>query len=203
MSANTRDYHERLSAFMTEYVFPAEATYESYRSAAGPDDHSVPPIIEELKTKAKARGLWNLFLPAASGLTILEYAPLAELSGWSVELAPEALNCSAPDSGITEILHMFGSDEQRERWLQPLLDGAIRSAFSMTEPAVASSDARNIETTIASDGAAGIGDDTPLARLYGLHRAMRIFDGPDEVHMRTVARTEIGREKTTFAMAVT
>ncbi|KZS74057.1 acyl-CoA dehydrogenase [Mycobacterium kansasii] len=152
MSATAVDYHQRLSDFMTEHVFPAESDYERYRHESGPDDHTVPPIIEELKIKAKERGLWNLFLPAESGLTNLEYAPLAELTGWSLEIAPEALNCAAPDTGNMEILHMFGTDEQRRQWLQPLLDGEIRSAFSMTEPAVASSDARNIETTISRDG---------------------------------------------------
>ncbi|KZS58992.1 acyl-CoA dehydrogenase [Mycobacterium ostraviense] len=157
MSAKAVDYHQRLSDFMTEHVFPAESDYERYRNEAGPDDHTVPPIIEELKIKAKERGLWNLFLPAESGLTNLEYAPLAELTGWSLEIAPEALNCAAPDTGNMEILHMFGTDEQRRQWLQPLLDGEIRSAFSMTEPAVASSDARNIETTIARDGDDGDG----------------------------------------------
>jgi acyl-CoA dehydrogenase len=403
MSDKAKDYHKRLSDFMTEYVFPAEAEYDRYRQEAGPHDHTLPPIVEELKTKAKERGLWNLFLPAESDLTNLEYAPLAELTGWSVEIAPEALNCAAPDTGNMEILHMFGTEEQRNQWLRPLLDGEIRSAFSMTEPAVASSDARNIETTIARDGdnyvingrkwwtsgaadprcqvlivmgrtnpdaashqqqsmilvpvgtagvtivrstpvfgwqdqhghceviydnaqvpasnllgdegagfaiaqarlgpgrihhcmralgaaeralalmadrarnrvafgrplaeqgvvqqsiaksrneldqarllcekaawtidqhgnraahllvsqikavapevacnvidraiqvhgAAGVSDDTPLARLYGWHRAMRIFDGPDEVHLRTIARAEIGREKSAFAAAVT
>ncbi|ORV58125.1 acyl-CoA dehydrogenase [Mycobacterium fragae] len=152
MSAKASDYHKRLSDFMTEYVFPAEAEYDRYRHEAGPNDHTVPPIVEELKTKAKERGLWNLFLPAESGLTNVDYAPLAELTGWSVEIAPEAINCAAPDTGNMEILHMFGTEEQRKQWLQPLLDGEIRSGFSMTEPAVASSDARNIETTIARDG---------------------------------------------------
>ena len=403
MSAKAQDYHKRLSAFMTEFVFPAEAEYERYRLKAGPNDHSVPPIIEELKVLAKERGLWNLFLPAISGLTNLEYAPLAELSGWSMEIAPEVLNCAAPDTGNMETLHLFATEEQRKQWLQPLLDGEIRSAFSMTEPAVASSDARNIETTMLRDGddyiingrkwwtsgaadprckilivmgrtnpdaashqqqsmvlvpidtpgvtvvrstpvfgwqdqhghcevvydnvrvpasnllgeegggfaiaqarlgpgrihhcmraigvaeralalmvdraqkrvafgkplaeqgvirqqiaqsrneidqarlltekaawtidqhgnkearnlvaqikavapqmacnvidraiqvhgAAGVSDDTPLARLYGWHRAMRIFDGPDEVHMRSIARAELGREKSAFASAVT
>ncbi|MGH3542463.1 MAG: acyl-CoA dehydrogenase family protein [Mycobacterium sp.] len=403
MSAKASDYHKRLADFMTEYVFGAEAEYDRHRHEAGPHDHTVPPVIEDLKTTAKERGLWNLFLPAESGLTNLEYAPLAELTGWSMEIAPEALNCAAPDTGNMEILHMFGTDQQRKQWLQPLLDGAIRSAFSMTEPAVASSDARNIETTIARDGgdyvinghkwwtsgaadprcnvlivmgrtnpdaashqqqsmilvpvdtagvtivrstpvfgwqdqhghceviydnvrvpaanllgeegggfaiaqarlgpgrihhcmralgaaeralalmanrarnrvafgrplaeqgvvqqsiaksrneidqarllcekaawtidqhgnkaahllvsqikavapqvacdvidraiqvhgAAGVSDDTPLARLYGWHRSMRIFDGPDEVHLRTIARAEIGREKSAFVAAVT
>ena len=99
---------------------------------------------------AKDRGLWNLFLPVESGLTNLEYAPLAELTGWSMEIAPEAINCAAPDTGNMETLHLFATEEQRKQWLEPLLDGEIRSAFAMTEPAVASSDARNIETPIAA-----------------------------------------------------
>ena len=381
----------------------AEASYERYRSEKGPGDHTVPPVLEELKKLARERGLWNLFLPSVSGLTNTDYAPLAELTGWSMELAPEATNCAAPDTGNMETLHLFATEQQRKQWLQPLLAGEIRSAFSMTEPAVASSDARNIETSIVRDGsdyvingrkwwtsgasdprckilivmgrtnpdaashqqqsmvlvpvdtpgvtivrstpvfgwqdqhghcevvydnvrvptdnlldqegsgfaiaqarlgpgrihhcmralgaaeralaltvdrarnrvafgkplaeqgvvresiaksrneidqarllcekaawtidqhgnkaahllvsqikavapkvacdvidraiqvhgAAGVSDDTPLARLYSWHRAMRIFDGPDEVHMRTVARAEIGREKSAFAAAVT
>ncbi|MDT5300251.1 MAG: acyl-CoA dehydrogenase [Mycobacterium sp.] len=406
MSAKGQDYHKRLTEFMTEFVFPAEASYDAYRHEKGPDDHTVPPVVEELKLKAKERGLWNLFLPSESGLTNLEYAPLAELTGWSMELAPEATNCAAPDTGNMETLHLFGNEEQSKQWLEPLLNGEIRSAFAMTEPAVASSDARNIQTTIERDdsgsgdyvingrkwwisgaadprckilivmgrtnpdaashqqqsmilvpvdtpgvsierslpvfgwqdqhghcevsfdnvrvpvgnlldeegsgfaiaqarlgpgrihhcmraigvaeralalmvdrvnsriafgkplaeqgvvqqqvaqsrneidqarllchkaawvidekgnkearnevamikavapqmacnvidraiqvhGAAGISDDTVLARLYGWHRAMRLFDGPDEVHMRSIARAELGREKTAFAAAVT
>jgi acyl-CoA dehydrogenase len=373
MSAKASDYHKRLSEFIIEYVFPAEAEYDRYRHEAGPHDHTVPPIIEELKTKAKAAGLWNLFLPAESGLTNLEYAPLAELTGWSLEIAPEAINCAAPDTGNMETLHLFATEEQRKQWLEPLLNGEIRSGFSMTEPAVASSDARNIETSIVRDGAeaashqqqsmvlvpidtpgvtvvrstsvfgyqdqpghseivydnvrvpvsnllgeegagfaiaqarlgpgrihhcmralggaeralalmvyrantriafgrpladqglvqqaiaksrneidqarllcekaawtidqhgnkaahllvsqikavapqvacdvidraiqvhgaAGVSEDTALARLYAWHRAMRIFDGPDEVHMRSIARAEISREQSAFAAAVT
>jgi acyl-CoA dehydrogenase len=406
MSAKGQDYHKRLTDFMTEFVFPAEASYDAYRHEKGPDDHTVPPVVEELKLKAKERGLWNLFLPSESGLTNLEYAPLAELTGWSMELAPEATNCAAPDTGNMETLHLFANEEQSKQWLEPLLNGEIRSAFAMTEPAVASSDARNIQTTIERDdsgsgdyvingrkwwisgaadprckilivmgrtnpdaashqqqsmilvpvdtpgvsierslpvfgwqdqhghcevsfdnvrvpvgnlldeegsgfaiaqarlgpgrihhcmraigvaeralalmvdrvnsriafgkplaeqgvvqqqvaqsrneidqarllchkaawvidekgnkearnevamikavapqmacnvidraiqvhGAAGISDDTVLARLYGWHRAMRLFDGPDEVHMRSIARAELGREKTAFAAAVT
>ncbi|GJF08241.1 acyl-CoA dehydrogenase [Mycolicibacterium cyprinidarum] len=403
MSAKGQDYHDRLADFMTELVFPAEVQYERYRADAGPDDHTVPPIVEDLKVAARERGLWNLFLPAESGLTNVEYAPLAELSGWSMELAPEALNCAAPDTGNMETLHLFATEDQRKQWLEPLLNGEIRSAFAMTEPAVASSDARNIETTMLRDGgdyvingrkwwisgaadprckilivmgrtnpdaashqqqsmilvpietpgvsverslpvfgwqdqhghceisfdnvrvpasnllheegsgfaiaqarlgpgrihhcmraigvaeralalmvdrvnkriafgkplaeqgvvqqqvalsrneidqarllchkaawtidkhgnkgarnevamikavapqmacnvidraiqvhgAAGVSDDTPLARLYGWHRAMRLFDGPDEVHMRSIARAELGREKSAFATAVT
>ncbi len=152
MSAKAQDYHDRLSAFMTEFVFPAETSYENYRHQAGPDDHTVPPIVEELKRKAKERGLWNLFLPPESGLTNLDYAQLAELTGWSMEIAPEATNCAAPDTGNMETLHLFATEQQRKQWLEPLLAGEIRSAFAMTEPAVASSDARNIETTIERDG---------------------------------------------------
>jgi acyl-CoA dehydrogenase len=152
MSAKGADYHQRLTGFMVEEVFPAEKSYDEYRAAAGPGDFTVPPVVEELKKKAKQRGLWNLFLPAESGLTNLEYAPLAELSGWSTEIAPEAINCAAPDTGNMEVLHMFGTDEQKQQWLEPLLKGEIRSAFSMTEPAVASSDARNIQTSIVRDG---------------------------------------------------
>ena len=152
MSAKASDYHKRLTEFMTDYVFPAEADYDKYREEAGPHDHTVPPVIEELKIKARAAGLWNLFLPAESGLTNLDYAPLAELTGWSLEIAPESLNCAAPDTGNMETLHLFATEEQRKRWLEPLLSGEIRSAFSMTEPAVASSDARNIETSIVRDG---------------------------------------------------
>ncbi|MGB3483473.1 MAG: acyl-CoA dehydrogenase family protein [Mycobacterium sp.] len=151
MSAKAQDYHERLTAFMTEHVIPAEASYDAFREEAGRGDFTVPPVVEDLKNRARELGLWNLFLPAVSGLTNLEYAPLAELSGWSMEIGPEALNCAAPDTGNMETLHLFATPEQRTRWLEPLLAGEIRSAFSMTEPAVASSDARNIETTIVRD----------------------------------------------------
>jgi acyl-CoA dehydrogenase len=152
MSTKAADYHKRLTEFLTDHVLPAEAEYERYRREAGADDHTVPPVVEELKVLAKERGLWNLFLPAASGLANVEYAPLAELTGWSINIAPEALNCSAPDTGNMETLHRFATQQQRTQWLEPLLAGEIRSAFSMTEPAVASSDARNIETTIVPDG---------------------------------------------------
>jgi len=152
MSAKAADYHQRLTEFMVDEVFPAEKSYDEYRAEAGRADFTVPPVVEELKTKAKALGLWNLFLPAESGLTNLEYAPLAELSGWSTEIAPEAINCAAPDTGNMEVLHMFGTPAQKQQWLSPLLAGEIRSAFSMTEPAVASSDARNIQTEIVRHG---------------------------------------------------
>jgi alkylation response protein AidB-like acyl-CoA dehydrogenase len=263
MSAKAQDYLQRLSEFMVEHVLPAEAEYRRYRVEVGPADHTVPPIVEELKLLAKNRGLWDLFLPTISGLTNLEYAPLAEKSGWSIDVAPEALNYAAPDTGDIETLHLFATPEQRAQWLEPLLAGKIRSGFAMTEPAVASSDARNIETTIAQArlgpgrihhclravGAAEralmmlvdratkrmpfgkplsdqgvvresiaesrneidqvrlLGEkaawaiDT-LSRLRSWHRAMRLFDGPDEVHMRTIARAEIQRPRSALAEAV-
>jgi acyl-CoA dehydrogenase len=142
----------RLVEFMHEHVFPAEAEYHASREQAGPGDHTVPPVVERLKEIARERGLWNLFLPAESGIGQLDYAGLAEISGWSLELAPEAMNCQAPDTGNMELLHLFGTPDQQETWLRPLLDGQIRSAFSMTEPQVASSDATNIETRIERDG---------------------------------------------------
>ncbi len=140
--------------FVKERVIPAEAVYRRQMEESGDPDHH-PEIVEDLKTEARAQGLWNLFLPDpedGGGLSVLEYAPVAEWTGWSPEIAPETMNCNAPDTGNMEILHMFGTGEQKERWLAPLLDGAIRSSFSMTEPAVASSDATNISTRIETDG---------------------------------------------------
>jgi acyl-CoA dehydrogenase len=154
LSERAERLRAELAEFMDGEVFPAEATYAAQRAElAGTDSpNSLPAVVEELKTKARARGLWNLFLPAVSGLTNVEYATLAEQTGWSVEIAPEALNCSAPDTGNMEVLEMFGSSEQRHTWLGPLLDGTIRSGFAMTEPDVASSDANNIHTRIERDG---------------------------------------------------
>ena len=151
-SARALEVREQLVDFMHTKVFPAEAAYEAHRAEKGPHDSSVPPIVEELKAEAKSRGLWNLFLPAESGLSQLDYAGLAEITGWSLHLAPEATNGQAPDTGNMELLHMFATEEQSERWLTPLLNGEIRSAFAMTEPDVASSDATNIQTTITRDG---------------------------------------------------
>ena len=151
-SAKVEDLSATLMTFLNDRVLPAEAEYDAYRHAAGPDDHTVPPVVEQLKVEARALGLWNLFLPDISGLTNLEYAPLAEISGWSVDILPEAMNCQAPDTGNMEILHMFGTAAQKARWLAPLLDGTIRSGFAMTEPQVASSDATNIECSIVRDG---------------------------------------------------
>ena len=152
LSTRGRELRDRLVGFVNERVFPAERDYHHHRLERGPQDHTVPPVVEELKAEAKRRGLWNLFLPAESGVSQLDYASLAEITGWSLHLAPEAINGQAPDTGNMELLHLFGSTEQKARWLQPLLDGSIRSAFAMTEIAVASSDATNIETTIRRDG---------------------------------------------------
>jgi acyl-CoA dehydrogenase len=152
LSPAAQELRESLVTFMDEHVYPAEAEYAAYRRAAGPGDHTVPPVMGRLSRIARSLGLWNLFLPAQSGLTNAEYAQLAELAGRSPYLAPQAMNCSAPDTGNMELLHLFGSYEQKDRWLAPLLDGRIRSGFSMTEPDVASSDARNIRTSIVRDG---------------------------------------------------
>jgi acyl-CoA dehydrogenase len=155
LSPKTTEYAAKLQAFMDSEVFPAEAIYHLQREQllAEGKPHALPAIVEELKTKAKALGLWNLFLPHyGHGLSVTDYATLAEITGWSPDLAPEAINCAAPDTGNMELLDMFGTDEQKKQWLQPLLDGQIRSAFAMTEPAVASSDARNIQTQIVKDG---------------------------------------------------
>jgi len=149
-----KDFQERLLAFMDERIYPAEAVFEQQMRESG-DPHFHPPIMEELKEEARRRGLWNLFHPYEEwgpGLLNAEYAPLAEIMGRSPHLAPEATNCNAPDTGNMEVLTLFGTDEHKERWLKPLLDGEIRSAFGMTEPAVASSDATNIETRIERDG---------------------------------------------------
>jgi len=150
-SPRAEEHLGRLQAFMDECVYPAEPVYAEQRRAAGYGDHTVPHVVEELKVEARARGLWNLFLPDLSGLSVSDYAHLAEVMGRSVHLAPEATNCSAPDTGNMEVLHMFGTPAQRQRWLAPLLEGEIRSAFAMTEPDVASSDATNIRTRIRRD----------------------------------------------------
>ncbi|MGC5379728.1 acyl-CoA dehydrogenase family protein [Micromonospora sp. DT68] len=149
----TEELRDELTRFLNEHVYPAEAVHAE-QVAAG-DPWSRTPVLAELKAEARRRGLWNLFLPDpryGAGLTNLQYAPLAELTGRSPHLAPEAVNCAAPDTGNMELLAEFGSEAQRKRWLMPLLEGEIRSAFCMTEPDVASSDATNIATRITRDG---------------------------------------------------
>ncbi|GAA0472907.1 acyl-CoA dehydrogenase family protein [Streptomyces olivaceiscleroticus] len=152
--ARTQELREQLLAFMDEHVYPAEQVAHEQRAAlASPWD--TPAVVEELKAEARKQGLWNLFLPDAehgAGLTNLQYAPLAEITGRSPQLAPTALNCAAPDTGNMEVLAQFGNEAQQKQWLEPLLAGEIRSAFAMTEPEVASSDATNITTHIERDG---------------------------------------------------
>ncbi len=151
-SPRTTELRERLAAFMDAHVYPAERVVQELAQASS--HAGLPPVIEELKAKAKSQGLWNLFLPDSghgAGLNNRDYAPLAELMGRS-PIGPEVFNCSAPDSGNMEILARYGTEAQKARWLVPLLEGRIRSCFSMTEPAVASSDATNIEAEIRRDG---------------------------------------------------
>jgi acyl-CoA dehydrogenase len=152
-----KELRERLLAFMDERVYPAESVYEEQMAALG-DPHGHPQIVEDLKAEARERGLWNLFLPhrtewTPDPLSNVDYAHLAEISGRSMDLAPEAMNCSAPDTGNMEVLALFGTPQQQDQWLVPLLEGRIRSAFAMTEPDVASSDATNIQLRIERDGA--------------------------------------------------
>jgi acyl-CoA dehydrogenase len=154
---STQEWCKRLHDFMDSCIYPAETVYaqQAVEAARAGDPWHRPAVLEELKAEARQRGLWNLFLaghPEGAGLTNLQYAPLAEITGRSAKLAPEALNCAAPDTGNMELLADFGSPQQQERWLRPLLDGEIRSAFCMTEPDVASSDATNISTRIERSG---------------------------------------------------
>jgi acyl-CoA dehydrogenase len=152
-SVRTKEYLGRLQAFMDAHVLPSEPVFAE-QLASAPSRWAIPPVMEELKTKARREGLWNLFLPESEygpGLTNLEYAPLCELMGTS-PIAPEVFNCSFPDTGNMEVLVRYGTDAQKKEWLAPLLEGTIRSAFAMTEPDVASSDATNIQASITRDG---------------------------------------------------
>lgn len=156
--ARTAELTGRVRAFLDERVLPAEPELDA-QLAASPDDWSPPPVVRDLQAAAREQGLWNLFLPGGgpagdrgAGLTNLQYAPLAELTGWSPRLAPAAFNCAAPDTGNMELLAHFGTPDQQREWLDPLLDARIRSAFCMTEPGVASSDASQVGTRIRRDG---------------------------------------------------
>jgi acyl-CoA dehydrogenase len=155
-SARSLELQQEVARFLDEFIYPAEHVFEAQAAAnrAAGTPFRTPEVLAGLKEEARRRGLWNLFLPAegGAGLSVLDYAPIAELSGRSGAIAPEAMNCAAPDTGNMELLAMFASDEQRAQWLDPLLRGEIRSCFSMTEPAVASSDATNIALTITADG---------------------------------------------------
>lgn len=153
--ARTEELRTSMLDFMDEFIYPSESVFESQLAAA--DNRwawDSVPVLGELRAEARSRGLWNLFLPgeAGGGLTNLQYATIAEISGRSIHIAPAAMNCAAPDTGNMEVLEMFGTPEQKAQWLEPLLDGTIRSAFAMTEPDVASSDATNIATSIVRDG---------------------------------------------------
>ncbi|MEO7720464.1 MAG: acyl-CoA dehydrogenase family protein, partial [Pseudolysinimonas sp.] len=151
--ARTTELIATLTDFLETEVYPAEAELLTELEAT-PGVWSEPAVVARLRASARARGLWNLFLPGArgAGLTNLQYAPLAELTGRSIRLAPAALNCAAPDTGNMELLAEFATDAQKTEWLEPLLSAQIRSSFCMTEPDVASSDATNIETSIVRDG---------------------------------------------------
>ena len=159
LSERARDLHRRVADFQRDAIEPAEAEYFAHLAQSG-QRWTIPTVMEKLKAQARSAGLWNLFLPDSkhgSGLSNLDYAPLAEIMGRS-PIAPEVFNCNAPDTGNMEVLAQYGSPAQQERWLKPLLAGEIRSAFAMTEPAVASSDATNIATRIARDGNAYVID---------------------------------------------
>jgi acyl-CoA dehydrogenase len=176
LSDRAKELRESLLAFMDERVYPAEPEWAA--AVNGPDGpHVHPPVIEELKAEAQRRGLWNLFLPDdehGAGLSNCDYAPLAEIMG-RTRIASEACNCSAPDTGNMEVLHQFGTEAQKERWLRPLLDGEIRSAFAMTEPAVASSDATNIALRIERDGDEYVLNGRKWWTTNALHPNLRIL----------------------------
>ncbi|MFF0148628.1 acyl-CoA dehydrogenase [Amycolatopsis sulphurea] len=156
-SQRSLEYQEKLLDFMDRHIYPAEPVYAEQMAESG-DANFDPPVLKSLKAEAKARGLWNLFHPHESeewgspGLSNLDYAPLAEIMGRSPQIAPEAMNCNAPDTGNMEVLQLFGTDEHKKQWLRPLLAGEIASAFAMTEPAVASSDATNVRLRMDADG---------------------------------------------------
>jgi acyl-CoA dehydrogenase len=166
----------KLSVFMDSHVYPAEAVYDEQMGGAG-DPHFHPPVLEDLKAEARKRGLWNLFYPSRErepALTNLEYAPLAEIMGRS-HLASEACNCAAPDTGNIEVHALFGTDEHKERYLKPLLEGRIRSAFAMTEPAVASSDATNVEMAMVPEGNGYLLNGRKWFASNGMHPHCRVL----------------------------
>ncbi|MEU4494139.1 acyl-CoA dehydrogenase family protein [Streptomyces sp. NBC_00210] len=175
-SDRAKKYQADLLEFMDSHIYPAEAVYHEQMCASG-DPHFHPPILEELKAEARGRGLWNLFHPHAEwgpGLTNLEYAPLAEIMGRS-HIASEACNCNAPDTGNMEVLTLFGSDEHKEKYLGPLLDGTMASAFAMTEPRVASSDATNIELRMERDGDEYVLNGRKWFASNALHRNCKVL----------------------------
>jgi len=176
ISERARRYQSELCEFMDSHVYPAERVYDEQMRASG-DPHFHPPILEELKLQARTRGLWNLFYPHPDwgpGLTNLEYAPLGEIMGRSY-IAPEVCNCSAPDTGNMELFTLFGTKEHKERYLKPLLDGTIRSAFAMTEPQVASSDATNVEMSMVRDGDDYVVNGRKWFTSNGMHRNCKVL----------------------------
>jgi acyl-CoA dehydrogenase len=176
LSERAQQYQSDLLEFMDSHIYPSEAVYDEQMREAG-DPHFHPPILEDLKAEARKRGLWNLFHPHPEwgpGLTNLEYAPLAEVMGRS-HLASEACNCSAPDTGNMEVLTLFGTEEHKERYLKPLLDGKIRSAFAMTEPGVASSDATNVEMSMVRDGDDYVLNGRKWFASNGMHRNCKVL----------------------------
>ena len=176
-SARASDLIARVEAFMTEHVYPTEGRFEAEVAGAATGEFNWPPLLDELKSRARAEGLWNLFLPdphIGAGLSNTDYAPLAEIMG-RVYWASEVFNCSAPDTGNMEVLHMYGSPAQQQRWLQPLLAGEIRSAFCMTEPDVASSDATNIATRIRRDGDSYVVTGRKWWTTNGMHPKLAIL----------------------------
>lgn len=176
LTDRAKKYREDLLDFMDAHVYPAEAVYDEQMRESG-DPHFQPPIVEELKAEAKRRGLWNLFHPhpgRGPGLTNLEYAPLAEIMGRS-HLASEACNCNAPDTGNMEVLELFGTEEHKEKYLKPLLDGTMASAFAMTEPRVASSDATNIEMSMVRDGEDYVLNGRKWFATNALHKNCRVM----------------------------
>jgi acyl-CoA dehydrogenase len=184
---------EKVGAFMDAEVFPNEGRLrEEIDRLAADDAWSFPAVVGEVRAKAKEQGLWNFFLPGyegphGRGLSNLQYAPIAELTGRSIQLAPSAFNCAAPDTGNMEVLHLFGTPEQKEQWLEPLLEGTIRSSFAMTEPQVASSDATNIELSIVRDG----GDYVINGRKWWITGAMN----PDSAIFIVMGKTDPEAER--------
>ena len=176
LSDRAKKYQSDLLEFMDSHVYPAEAVYDEQMRESG-DPHFQPPILEELKAEARSRGLWNLFHPhpaSGPGLTNLEYAPLAEIMGRS-HIASEACNCNAPDTGNMEVLELFGTEEHKEKYLKPLLDGTMASAFAMTEPAVASSDATNVELSMVRDGEEYVLNGRKWFASNALHRNCKVL----------------------------
>lgn len=153
-SAAASDFTKRMRAFLDEEVLPAEPVYQGWRAErrGSPQEWDRPPVIEELRSQARQRGLWNSFLPEVSGLSNVEFAGVAEVSGWSPALAPEAINCTAPDTGNMEMLRAYATPDQKARWLVPLLDGSMRSALAIAEPDAAASDPSTVQTTLRRDG---------------------------------------------------